>query len=75
MCWEWKLPESLASAIGGHNQLEENGQYEQLAAVFLVSFIRNSKDNPGAEQLMQMAQEKYGLEPQMVKALLEESFE
>lgn len=75
MCWEWKLPESLASAIGGHNQPEENGEYGRPAAVFLVSLIRNSKDNSGTEQLTQAAQEKYGLEPEMVKALLEESFE
>jgi|TARA_B100001964_G_C13910183_1_gene455531 hypothetical protein len=39
MCWEWKLSESLASKIGGHNQPEENCQYERLAAVFLISFI------------------------------------
>ena len=75
MCWEWKLPESLASAIGGHNQPEENGEHKRPAAVFLVSLIRNSMDNPGTDQLTQAAQEKYGLEPEMVKALIEESFE
>jgi HD-like signal output (HDOD) protein len=75
MCWEWKLPESLASAIGGHNQPEENGEHKRPAAVFLVSLIRNSKDNPGTEQLTEAAQEKYGMEPEMVKTLIEESFE
>ncbi len=75
MCWEWKLPESLASAIGGHNQPEENGEHERPAAVFLVSFIKNSNDNPGAEHLIEAAREKYGLEPGMLKALVEESFE
>ena len=75
MCWEWKLPESLASAIGGHNQPEETGEHKRPAAVFLVSLIRNSKDNPGTEQLTEAAQEKYGMEPEMVKTLIEESFE
>ncbi len=75
MCWEWKLPESLASAIGGHNQPDEKGEHERPAAVFLVSLLRNSMDNSGTEQLTQVAQEKYGLEPEMLNALVEESFE
>ena len=75
MCWEWNLPENLASAIGGHNQPEEKGEYERPAAVFLTSLIRNSKDSSNTEQLIQVAHEKYVLQPDIVKALVEEKLE
>ncbi len=75
MCREWNLPENLTSAIGGHNQQEEKGEYERPAAVFLTSLIRNSKDDPGVEQLTQVAQEKYSLPTEMIGALLKEKIE
>jgi len=74
MCWEWNLPENLASAIGGHNQLEENGEYERPSAVFLTSLIRNSKDSLGIEQFMRIAQEKYVLAPELINVLIKENF-
>ena len=75
MCAEWQLPENLASAIGGHNQKEDDGQFERPSAVYLVSLIRNSRENPGTDLLIEEAVNTYSLEKDSLNGILEESFE
>jgi HD-like signal output (HDOD) protein len=74
---EWGLPESLATAIGGHHGAvnEETGELESPPAVYLVSFIGETKENLGIDRLLETAEAEYGLAPDQVKPLVEKGFE
>jgi len=74
MCAEWDFPESLAAAIGGHNQKDDHGPFERPAAIHLVSLIKNTLDDPGTELLIREARENYGLAEDLTRRLLEENF-
>lgn len=73
----WKLPESLTAAIGGHHGAvnAETEECECPAAVYLVSFLGETKESLGIERLLQAAASEYGLTREQVEPLLEKSFE
>lgn len=73
----WNLPESLATAIGRHHrELSQNSEEPRCTpAVYLVSFIGETEENLGVEQLMETANEAYGLPPQQLEELVATSFE
>jgi HD-like signal output (HDOD) protein len=74
---EWRLPESLSNAIGGHHGAEndETGELECPPAVYLVSLIGETDDHLGIEELLQMAEKQYGLPPRQLEPLVETCFD
>lgn len=75
ICDEWKLPESLAAAIGGHHGVHSPGN-EGLAAppaVTLVSHVRELDDRNGVEALVEAAA-AHGLKRDDAAAIVDESF-
>lgn len=66
LCTDWGLPESLASFIGGHHHDDDCP-----VGVRLVSVLREG-ERDGADELVEMAEERFGLEPdEAVAAILE----
>jgi len=74
---EWRLPESLANSIGGHHGAvdEESEELVSPPAVHLVSFIRETDENLGIEELLETAAREYGLAAEEVESVVSESFE
>jgi len=74
---EWKLPESMAAAIGGHHGAvsDETGELESPPAVFLVSHIGETEENLGVDRLLEAAESEYGIDPDQIKPLIDESFQ
>lgn len=66
LCTDWGLPESLASAIGGHHHDDDCP-----VGVRLVSVLREG-ERDGADELVAMAEDRFGLEPDEAVAVLEE---
>ena len=74
---EWKLPESLGNAIGGHHGAvnDETDETECPPAVYLVSFIGETDEHLGIDTLVETAEQEDVLPSQQVEPLVETSFE
>jgi HD-like signal output (HDOD) protein len=74
---EWKLPESLASAIGAHHGAvdEETEELECPPAVFLVSHIGETDGNLGVDRLLEVAKSGYDMASEEIEPLIESSFQ
>lgn len=74
---EWRLPESLATSIGGHHGAvnEETEERESPPAVFLVSCIGETEESLGVDRLLETAESEFGLSRDQVEPLIEASFE
>lgn len=70
ICSEWKFPENLAAAIGGHHGTPIEG-WEVPPAVLLVSFIEERNMAHGPEAVKDAAHHRYGLDFDRVAPLLE----
>jgi len=70
LCASWSLPESLASAIGGHHG--GDAAEDCPAAVELVGHLRETTERSGAEQLVEAARERFGLPPDECLAAVNE---
>ncbi len=77
MCAEWNLPENLAAAVGGHHGEVSEACVDLVCppAVALVSSIHESDDHDGRDQLIEAVRTDYGLDPDDVADLLDDSFE
>jgi len=74
--FNWNLPESLATTIGKHHHADQETDEPGCApAVHLVSFIGETEENLGLEQLVETAHEAYGVPTQELDGILETSFE
>ncbi len=71
---EWRLPESIASAIGGHHE-PENKLYICPQSVALVSLIREDADQSLLEDLLDTAASRYGISKEEATSLVEAGFE
>jgi HD-like signal output (HDOD) protein len=74
ICNEWDLPESIASAVGGHHGGDEQ-IYDCPPPVSLVAHIRENEQMPCIEALIEDAHSKYGMSVQRVNELIETSFQ
>ena len=75
ICEEWDLPESLSSNIRGHHEPPSKETPGCLAAVALVSCLRETEDRPGLEPLIETARTQYGISPDVLDDLISTSFE
>ena len=74
LCDQWSLPENLSLAVGGHHQ--PSGSVEACPpALCLVALIRESEKPSGVDQLIALAQDRYGLDKDQLVALVDKSFE
>ncbi len=73
ICSEWNLPESLSAAIGGHHGAVIDG-FDTPPAVILVSYIRDTADDPGTDKLVEIAQIRYGMNPERLSELVRAGF-
>jgi HD-like signal output (HDOD) protein len=73
LCSEWDLPESIASAIGGHHGNDEN-LYNCPTPVSLVAALREGGKENGEEVLIENACSERGLSKDKVKELISSSF-
>mgnify|MGYP000556954649 CR=1 FL=1 len=71
MCARWDLPESLAEAIGSHHDRGEAAA----PAVQLVGHLRETAADPGTDQLVADAEDRFGLPPDDALAAVNEGFE
>lgn len=71
MCARWDLPEALAEAIGGHH--DQTGE-AAAPAVQLVGHLRETASDPGTDELVADATERFGLPPDDALAALNEGF-
>ena len=73
MAEDWELPEYLVSAIAGHHDLTKGSPAEP--AVRLVSRLKYFEHDDGTEQLLDLAEQDYGLSRAKVTAMMAEAFE
>ncbi len=73
MAEDWGLPDYLVNAIAGHHDLTKDSPAEP--AVRLVSRLKYFEHDDGVEQLLQHAEQDYGLSRAKVTAMLAEAFE
>ena len=74
LCDQWSLPENLGLAVGGHHQPQ--GSVEGCPpALCLVALIREVEDTSGIDELIALAQGRYGLDKDQLVALVDKSFE
>lgn len=71
---DWKLPESLASAIGGHHGAD-NTLYDCPPPVALAGCLREEEREAGETALVNDAVARFGLQEAEVRELLETSFD
>ena len=71
---EWDIPETLASAIGGHHRPDDK-DYDCPPPVILVGLIREPEESLGVDQLIETAQSQYRIPQETTTQLIEESFE
>ena len=74
ICAEWGLPENIAAAIRGHHG-EDIPEHKTLAPVRLVSILREDESNSGIEEMVLSARDKFGMDEETVRAMIEPSFE
>jgi HD-like signal output (HDOD) protein len=74
---EWRLPDSLVEAIGGHHGAVSEGTLglECPPAVSLVSYIRETEEDLGIDKLLKAAHDEFGLPTQQVEELVNKSLE
>ena len=70
----WELPDSLTSTIGNHHRSEAT-DWELPPALKLVSLHRETEVEHGMEALLHDGKFEYGLEPDWLRKVLEESAE
>jgi HD-like signal output (HDOD) protein len=71
LCDSWSLPESLAEVIGDHH--DDGGVAPP--GVALVSHLRETDHNPGVDELLAAAEERYGLHADRAVAIVEGALE
>lgn len=77
MCAEWVLPEPLAISIGAHHGAVSTASEGLICppAVALVSHIHESDEHDGRERIIEAVRADYGLAPDSVVQLLDDSFD
>jgi len=74
ICAEWGLPENIAAAIRGHHGAEVK-DFNALGPVRLVAILREDEFNSGVDEMIEAAVSQYGLDPEIVEAMIEPGFE
>jgi HD-like signal output (HDOD) protein len=72
MAEDWKLPEYLVHAIGGHHG--NGGAPSVDPAVRLVSLVMYSPENDGRDELVEAAQNEFGIEEGLIQEMIDRSF-
>ncbi len=73
MAEDWELPDYLVHAIAGHHDLTRESPAEP--AVRLVSRLKYFESDDGTGQLLDTAEQEYGLSRAKVTSMLAEAFE
>jgi HD-like signal output (HDOD) protein len=71
LCDEWSLPEGLAQIIGDHH--DDAGVAP--AGVALVSRLRETEENPGIDEMVAFAEERFGVAPDQSVAIVHDAFD
>ena len=69
VCQAWELPEPIADVIHGHHDVPGSGACPP--AVALVGLLREGDDLPGADDLLNAAEARFGLPSAVVKQALD----
>lgn len=64
----WGLPETLVAAVGDHHTDDPEAN---LPAVRLVSYVRETEENPGIDELIEVCRDQYHLLPDGVRLRVE----
>ncbi len=72
ICNEWGLPETIASAIGGHHDIN-NSLYRCPPSVYITSVVRQDPENAGIDELIKTAVDQFNLSPEKVKRVIDTS--
>lgn len=75
ICSEWKLPENIASAIGGHHSQGESTVYDCPLPVALVSLLKEDPDGTDQGLLLERIEAYHSLSKEQASELMESSFE
>ena len=74
MCAGWRFPKSIAEAIASHHGCDDPDVH-QLRPVTLVAWIRETDEDPAdLGMLVEQVHMTIGMEPDRVRALIDESF-
>jgi HD-like signal output (HDOD) protein len=73
LCAQWELPEYIAAQIGGHHH-DEEGIYDCLPPVRLVSLVNMSSENSDLDAFRERVQAEVGIDGEVVDALIETAF-
>ncbi len=74
ICSKWNLPESIASAIGGHHDMQ-NQFYECPPPVSIISYIGHKEDPNAIEKIIENGTKQYGIKKEKLEEIIEKSFE
>lgn len=75
ICSEWGLPENIALAIKNHHATDDEGDYEGLGPVRLVSILREDESNNGVDEMIATAESVYNIPVKKMEPIIEAGFE
>jgi len=75
ICSEWDMPENIALAIKEHHEPKTDDDPDSFGPVKLVGILREDESNNGLDEIIEKAQDDYGIPEDKIQAIIEPAFE